>query len=67
MRNINTFTNDIIKINGVITITVKLNDWTTEDIKVTVVENWHRLIIGCNFLPPLELSLNQSKLVLFVK
>ena len=39
MRNINTFTNDIIKINGVITITVKLNDWTTEDIKVTVVEN----------------------------
>ena len=47
LRNSKTFSNDIIKIIGVIVNIVKCNDWTARDVKVTVVEDKHRPIIGC--------------------
>ena len=59
-----TFSNDLIKIIGVINNRVECNDWTAKNVKVTVVENGHRPIFGRDLFPQLRLSLTQSKQLL---
>ena len=49
MHELKTSLNDIINIVGVITTTVKCNDWTANDVKFTVVEDGHQPIIGRDF------------------
>ena len=39
-----TFSNDKIKLVGVIVITVKCSDWTAENVKSTVVEDGHHTL-----------------------
>ena len=56
-----TFSNDIIKIVGVVNTSIKCNDWTATGVDVTVVEDGHRPIIGRDLFPKLGFSVIQSK------
>ena len=40
---------------------VKCNDWAAVNMKITVVEDGHRPIIGRDLCPQLGLSLTQTK------
>ena len=63
IHDLKTFSNDIIKIVGVINTSIKCNDWIATDIDVTVVKDGHRPIIGRDLFPKLGLSLIQLKQV----
>ena len=61
IHDLKTFSNDIIKIVGVINLSIKCNDWIATGVDVTVVEDGHRPIIGRDLFPKLGLSLTQLK------
>ena len=63
IHDLKTFSNDIIKIVGVINTSIKCNDWIATGIDVTVVEDGHRPIIGRDLFPKLGLSVIQLKQV----
>ena len=63
IHDLKTFSNDIIKIIGIIKTSIKCNDWIATDVDVTVVEDGHRPIIGRDFFPKLGFSVIQSKQV----
>ena len=52
------FSNDIIKIVGVINTSIKCNDWIATGVEVTVLKDGHRPIIGRDLFPKLGFSLN---------
>ena len=61
LQDLRTFPNDIIKITGVINITVKCNYWLAKDVMKTVVEDGRRPIIASDLFPQLGLSVIQSR------
>ena len=61
IHDLKTFSNDKIKIVGVINTSIKCNDWTATGVDVTVVEDGHRPIIGRDLFPKLGFSVIQSK------
>ena len=61
IHDLKTFSNDIIKIIGIIKTSIKCNDWIATDVDVTVVEDGHRPIIGRDLFPKLGFSVIQSK------
>ena len=61
MHELKTFSNDLIKTIGVIKTSIECNDWVATGVKMTVVEDGHRAIIGQDLCPQLGLSLNQTK------
>ena len=63
MHNLKTFSNDLIKIIGVIKTSIKCNDWVATGVDLTVVDDGHRPIIGRDLFPKLGFSLTQSKQV----
>ena len=63
IHDLKTFSNDIIKIIGVIKTSVKRNDWIATGVHVTVVEDGHRRIIGRDLFSKLGFSLTQLKQV----
>ena len=63
IHDLKTFSNDIIKIVGVINTSIKCNDWIATGVDVTVVEDGHRPIIGRDLFPKLGLSPTQLKQV----
>ena len=63
IHDLKTFSNDIIKIVGVINTSIKCNDWIATGVDVTVVEDGHRPIIGRDLFPKLGFSLTQLKQV----
>ena len=63
IHDLKTFSNDIIKIAGVINTSIQCNDWIATGVDVTVVEDGHRPIIGRDLFPKLGLSLTQLKQV----
>ena len=63
IHDLKTFSNDIIKIIGIIKTSIKCNDWIATDVDVTVVEDGHRPIIGRDLFPKLGFSVIQSKQV----
>ena len=63
IHDLKTFSNDIIRIVGVVNTSIKCNDWIATGVDVTVVEDGHRPIIGRNLLPKLGFSLTQLKQV----
>ena len=63
VHDLKTFSNDIIKIVGVIKTSIECNDWIATGVDVTVVEDGHRPIIGRDLFPKLGFSLTQLKQV----
>ena len=63
INDLKTFSKDIIKIVGVITTSIKCNDWIATGVDVTVVEDGHRPIIGRDLFSKLGYSLTQLKQV----
>ena len=63
IQDLKTFSNDIIKIFGVINTSIKCNDWIATSVDVTVVEDGHRPIIGRDLFSKLGFSLTQLKKV----
>ena len=63
IHDLKTFSNDIIKIVGIIKTSIRCNDWIATDVDVTVVEDGHRPIIGRDLFPKLGFSVIQSKQV----
>ena len=63
IHDMKTFSNDIIKIVGVINTAIKSNDWIAAGVDVTVVEDGHRPIIGRDLFSKLGFSLTQLKQV----
>ena len=63
IHDLKNFSNDIIKIIGVINTSIKCNDWIATGVDVTVVEDGHRPIIGRDLFPKLGLSVIQLKQV----
>ena len=61
IHKLKTFSNDIIKIVGVINTSIKCNDWIATGVDVTVVEDGHRPIIGRDLFPKLGFSVIQLK------
>ena len=61
MHDLKIFSNDIIKIIGVINTSIKCNDWVATGVDVTVVEDGQRPIIGQDLFPKLGFSLTQLK------
>ena len=61
IHDLKTFSNDIIKIVGVINTSIRCNDWIATGVNVTVVEDGHRPIIGRDLFPKLGLSVTQLK------
>ena len=59
IHDLKTFSNDIIKIVGVINTSIECNDWIATGVDVTVVEDGHRPIIGRDLFPKLGFSLTQ--------
>ena len=57
------FSNDLLKLNGVIKTSNKCYDWVATDVNVTVVEDDHRPIIGRDLFSKLGFSLTQTKQV----
>ena len=64
LQDFKTFSNELITIVGVTNATVKCNDWSAKDVKVTIVEDGRRPIIARDLFPHLKHSLNQSTEVL---
>ena len=60
IHDLKTFSNDIIKIVGVINTSIKCNDWIATGVDVTVVD---RPIIGRDLFPKLGFSVIQLKQV----
>ena len=58
-HDLKTFSNDIIKIIGVINTSIKCNDWNATNVDVTVLEDGHRPIIGRDIFSKLR-SLSHS-------
>ena len=63
MHDLKIFSNDIIKIVGVIKTSIQCNDWIATGVNVTVVEDGHRPIIGGDLFSKLGFSLTQLKQV----
>ena len=63
IHDLKTFSNDIIKISGVINTSIKCNDWIAIGVDVTAVEDAHRPIIGRDLFSKLGFSLTQLKQV----
>ena len=63
MHDLKTFSNDIIKIVGVINTSIQCNDWIATGVNVTVVEDDLRPIIGRDLFSKLGFSLKQLKQV----
>ena len=63
IHDLKTFSNDIIKIVGVINTSIKCNDWIARGVDVTVVEDGHRPIIGRDLFSKLGFSLTLLKQV----
>ena len=63
IHDLKTFSNDIIKIVGVIKTSIKCNDWIATGVDVTVVEDGHRPFIGRDLFPKLGFSVIQLKQV----
>ena len=63
IHDLKTFSNDIIKIVGIINTSIKCNDWIATGVNVTVVEDGHRPIIGRDLFPMLGFSVIQLKQV----
>ena len=63
IHDLKVFSNDIIKIVGVINTSIKRNDWIAAGVDVTVVEDGHRPIIGRDRFLKLGFSLTQLKQV----
>ena len=61
MQDLNTLSNELIKIIGKIKTSIKCNDCVATDVDVTVVEDGHRPIIGRDLFPKLGFSLAQLK------
>ena len=61
LHDLKTFSNDIIKIIGVINTSIKCNDSVATGVDVTAVEDGHRPIIGRDLFPKLSFSLTQLK------
>ena len=59
IHDLKTFSNDIIKMVGVINTSIKCNDWIATGVDVTLVEDGHRPIIGRDFFSKLGFSLTQ--------
>ena len=60
MNGLKTFSNELIKIIGVINTSVGCNDWVATTVNVTVVEGGHRPIIGRDLFSQLRLSPTQT-------
>ena len=63
IHDLKIFSNNIIRIVGVINTSIKCNDWIATGVDVTVVEDGHRPIIGRDLFPKLGFSLTQLKQV----
>ena len=63
MHDLETFSNDLIKTNGVIKTSIKFNEWVAKGVNVTIQEDGHRSIIGRDLFPKLDFSLTQTKQV----
>ena len=63
IHDLKTFSNDIIKIFGVINTSIKCIDWIATGVDVTVVEDGHRPIIGRDLFSKLGFSLTKLKQV----
>ena len=63
IHDLKNFSNDIIKIVGVINTLIKCNDWIATGVDVTVMEDGHRPIIGRDLFPKLGFSVIQLKQV----
>ena len=63
MHDLKIFSNDIIKIVGVINTTIQCNDWIATGANVVVVDDSHRPIIRRDLLSKLGFSLTHSKQV----
>ena len=64
LQDLKAFPNDLIKIVSVIKITVKCGKWLDKEVRVTVVEDGHRSIIGRDLFLYLCFSVTQSRQVL---
>ena len=62
MHKPKTFSNEKIKIIGVINNSVECNDWVATNVNVTVLEDGHRPIIGRDLLSQLGLSHTQTNI-----
>ena len=60
-HDLKTFSNDVIKIIGMIKTSIKCNDWVAAGVNVTVVDDGHRPIIGRDLFQKLGFSLTQFK------
>ena len=63
IHDLKNFSNDIIKIVGVINTSIKCDNWRATVVVVTVAEDVHRPIIGRDLLSKLGFSLTQLKQV----
>ena len=63
MHDLKTFSNDIIKIVGVINTSIQCNDWKATGVDVRVVQDGHRPIVGRDLFSKLGFSLSQLKQV----
>ena len=63
IHDMKTFSNDIIKISGVVNTSIKCNDWIATGVDVTVVEDGHRPITGRDLFSKLGFSLTQLQQV----
>ena len=61
LQDLKTFSNDLIKITCVINNTVNKIDCIAKDVKVIVVEDGHRPVLGRDPFPQLGLSLTKAK------
>ena len=61
IHDLKTFSNDVIKISGVINTSINCIDWIATGVDVTVVEDGHRPIIGRDLFSKLDFSLRQLK------
>ena len=66
MHDLKTFSNDLIKIIGVIKTSIKCNNWVASEVDVTVVDDGHKPIIGRDLLSKLGFSFTQLKQVTHV-
>ena len=64
LQDLKPFSNDLSKIVTVINTPVKCSDWLAKDVRVTVVEDGHRLIMGRHLFVQLGFSLTQSRQVI---
>ena len=66
MHDLKTFSNDMIKIVGVINTLIHCNEWIATGVDVTVVEDGYRPIIGRDLFSKLGFSLTQLKQVAII-